>query len=230
MAFFGCTHSDKNEDIKIDKTQYPNIFDVSNMEDSLCQIGIELAHEENENGKLGYYTYGLQVPNFNSYLLHKHYNIEDKGGSCFIERYGVCYNEIMKEEILKTFGKTIAELSTELQHEADSFMFAGGPNGVKYKRGFRAKPRDVYCNLIFPEEVDTNKMYPRVIVELTIDTFGKAVNPKIGIGYSKSFDEEALRVVKHLGDWEPATHEGKKIVQKVLIAIPFDPKHKQDCD
>lgn len=62
----------------------------------------------------------------------------------------------------------------------------------------------------------------RVIVEITINTEGKMVNAHIVKGISEAKNNEALRAVKQLTDWEPAlTKDGKKVESNFTIPITF---------
>lgn len=227
-----CKSQNENKDFEKDKPKTPSVFDFSNMEDSLCHIGMKLALKDLENEILGYYFYGEPGAKTGLYhsIINKHYKIKYKGGGCMVERFGVCYNEVMKNEIEKRYGKSVKEISKEIQPEVDSLYNILGPKGPEYKRGIKARHWDVACNLIIPEIAEQYEEVPFVIVELTIDTFGKAVNPKIEKGFSKIFDDEALKAINYLGEWEPAIYNGIKTEQKVSIPIRFYPRSKHDCD
>lgn len=136
----------------------------------------------------------------------------------------------MKEAILKKCGKTLKELSTEITPLVDSLHYVLGPKGPEYKKGYMEFHRDVDCNLYIPKEAEEYEEAPFVIVEITVDKFGKTINPKIEKSFSKLFDDEALKAVNHLGDWEPAVYDGIKTEQKVSIPIRFSQASKIKCN
>ncbi|MDE5554419.1 MAG: energy transducer TonB, partial [Muribaculaceae bacterium] len=62
----------------------------------------------------------------------------------------------------------------------------------------------------------------RVIVGFTINAEGKMVNPHIIKGLSEAKNNEAIRAVKQLTDWEPAlTKDGKKVACDYTLPITF---------
>lgn len=61
-----------------------------------------------------------------------------------------------------------------------------------------------------------------IIVGFTIDAEGKMVNPHIVKGLSEAKNNEAIRAVKQLTDWEPAlTKDGKKVACDYTLPISF---------
>ncbi len=65
---------------------------------------------------------------------------------------------------------------------------------------------------------------PRVVVSFNVLTDGKIENVWIVRSFSSSYDQEAMRLIRHMPKWEPATKEGKAVKSKVLFQIIFNDK------
>ena len=87
--------------------------------------------------------------------------------------------------------------------------FPGGINGLL---NYLSK------NIKYPKEAAERGVQGTVYVQFIIGSNGKIRNAKILRGIDSYCDEEALRVVKMMPDWEPGIQNGKKVT--VLFQIP----------
>lgn len=61
----------------------------------------------------------------------------------------------------------------------------------------------------------------KAFVEFWVDTNGKIVDEHIERGLCQSCDKEALRIIRSMPDWKPATHMGKPVKARQLVPIAF---------
>lgn len=75
-------------------------------------------------------------------------------------------------------------------------------------------------NLKYPPEAFKAQKEGRVELSLVVDTNGKITQPTIikGIGYG--CNEEALRIIQLMPNWNPGSDKGKKV--NVLLNIPIE--------
>jgi TonB family protein len=96
------------------------------------------------------------------------------------------------------------------------------PGGENELRKFLA------LNLRYPNDAINNNIEGEVIVSFKIDADGKVseVTSLKSLGYG--CDEEAIRVVNRMPNWEPARKGGKKVAVMYNLPIVFElPKQKQ---
>ena len=88
--------------------------------------------------------------------------------------------------------------------------FPGGPD----------KMRDYFSqNLKFPKEAKNQNIKGRVVVSFIINENGAVTNVSLLQGIGGGCDDEAIRVVESMPDWQPATMEGEPV--NVLFTLPI---------
>ncbi len=101
--------------------------------------------------------------------------------------------------------------SDSLQLFEDSIFIPGCMEvPPKYPGGHAAMQRFFVANIRYPEGAEA--ISGTIIVQYAIDTFGNVVNIKISKGICYELDEEAIRLIRLLKGWTPATLNGRKIV------------------
>jgi len=76
-------------------------------------------------------------------------------------------------------------------------------------------------NIKYPEVAKSAGIEGKVMVEFVIDKQGKVRNAKVLKGIGSGCDEEALRVINMMKDWEPGKQAGKPVNVKMVIPIHF---------
>ena len=76
-------------------------------------------------------------------------------------------------------------------------------------------------NVKYPEEAQKAKISGTVYTSFVVESDGSLSDFKILKGVSKSLDEEALRVVRSMPKWQPATKDGKPIATRMSVPIRF---------
>jgi len=77
-------------------------------------------------------------------------------------------------------------------------------------------------NVQIPVKAKQARVTGDVIVQGTVGTDGKLINPKIAKGLTPECNAEALRVVQALPAWQPATRRGVPVPVMVQVPVPFD--------
>lgn len=90
-----------------------------------------------------------------------------------------------------------------------------------YKAGETALQRLLRSQVRYPQDASANGIQGTVLVTARIDKEGKIVDVSLTRGVDPLLDAEALRVVKLLEEWEPATVNGEKVEGSVLLPIIF---------
>ena len=65
------------------------------------------------------------------------------------------------------------------------------------------------------------KCYGTVLVRLTIDQEGSTRYVSVQQPLAPAYDREAVRVVRNLPRWKPATKDGQPVATQVIVGIEF---------
>jgi TonB family protein len=92
---------------------------------------------------------------------------------------------------------------------------------AEYPGGFEALGKFISDQLSYPSNMLAAKTQGKVEVEFVIDKEGKIGQVKIIKSAGKEFDQEAIRVVKLMGAWKPATQNREKVSSYYTLPIIF---------
>lgn len=92
----------------------------------------------------------------------------------------------------------------------------------EYPGGEEAMGEYFSQNVQVPVKAKQARVTGDVLVQATVDTNGKLINPKIAKGLSPECNAEALRVVQAMPAWQPATRRGVPVAILVQVPVPFD--------
>lgn len=76
-------------------------------------------------------------------------------------------------------------------------------------------------HLKYPKDALEEGIEGKVYVQFMIDKLGRVTNTKVLRGIGFGCDEEALRVIKKMPQWKPATQRGKPVPVTYTIPINF---------
>jgi len=98
---------------------------------------------------------------------------------------------------------------------AQSYKLPEFPGGAKKMALF------IEENTQYPDEALKNNIQGKVYARFTVDSSGKLSGFEVfkGIGYG--LDEEAIRMLKSMPDWNPAIVKGKKVSHVVNLPIKY---------
>ena len=101
-----------------------------------------------------------------------------------------------------------------------------GANGLKYVNktieypgGQDALYKDIAAAYVFPKKAAQDKIHGKMLLEFTVDTTGKIINPRIIEGIRPDVDSAAVKMCKKLKHFKPATVGGKKVAQNMNIPL-----------
>lgn len=115
-----------------------------------------------------------------------------------------------------TNGKLFDENGTEIEHHP-YLRFPSFPGGIQ-------KIRELITNMItYPEKARKKKVEGRVLLQFTIDTEGKMINPQILQSVRHDIDSEAIRAFNSIAKrhrWLPGYQDGK--AKRVRFVVPIN--------
>jgi hypothetical protein len=120
-------------------------------------------------------------------------------------------------EVEETTGNQIIEMTTVEVAGPKAASFPGGPDSLM---AYLATQVEVFILQ------DTNETFPfgeQVFVVFEVDTDGQILNPKVELGYDAFLDSAALRIIRDMPKWEPATNElDEPVLSTNRVTVTFD--------
>lgn len=120
-------------------------------------------------------------------------------------------------EVEQTAGDQIIEITTVEVAGPKAASFPGGPDSLM---AYLTTQVEVFILQ------DTNETFPfgeQVFVVFEVGTDGEILNPKVELGYDAFLDSAALRIIREMPKWEPATNElDEPVVSTNRVTITFD--------
>lgn len=117
-----------------------------------------------------------------------------------------------------------AVTETQATVEPELFDPQTTPEGFippEYPDGMEALYKYFAENIQYPEQAKTDGIEGKVYVRFIVMDNGDIVNVEVAHGIGGGCDEEAMRAVKAMPKWKPATHEGKPVNVQYVIPINF---------
>ena len=108
--------------------------------------------------------------------------------------------------------------------EPDFIKSDSMPNGLEpptYPGGDAALYKYIADNIHYPEQAKADGVEGKVYVRFIVTEDGSVVNAYVARGVGGECDEEALRVIKSMPKWIPATYEGKHVAVEYVVPINF---------
>lgn len=109
----------------------------------------------------------------------------------------------------------------EVRTEQKDTLFLKWDEPATYKKGQDALYRKVAQMVRYPVVARTSGVQGKVFVEFIVDKYGEAKEFAILRGVSKECDEEAMRVARALGQWNPGRFNGRPVASKIVFPISF---------
>ena len=92
---------------------------------------------------------------------------------------------------------------------------------AQFKGGQEALIDYLLQNTRYPAEAMKEEITGEVIVEFVVERNGMITNAKVVKSVAPSLDQEALRVVTNMPNWEPGTKNGLRMRSQLTIPINF---------
>jgi len=103
----------------------------------------------------------------------------------------------------------------------NSKIFSHPERLPEFQGGSKALMAFLRNNIQYPAECNEMAIQGRVTVKFIIDEFGKIICPYVLKSLYPALDEEALRVVRLMPDWQPASNFGVPIKFCYTLPITF---------
>jgi protein TonB len=142
----------------------------------------------------------------------RHYN-----GQGYVDSTGYFCRGKRNGEFLKLTGDTLksrwkyiyrddslVEVIDLDKQKKDSVKLYGDEKESDYPGGMKGWQRYMLKNLKYPERAMNGKVQGQVRVNFAVDKTGNVIDPYISGSVEYSLDEEALKIIKDSGKWEPA--------------------------
>ena len=91
----------------------------------------------------------------------------------------------------------------------------------EYPGGFEAMAAYIAKSVVYPEKAKAEGVEGKVFVQFVVDTDGSIAEATVLHGVGGECDDEALRVVKSMPKWQPATFKGKPVRSKYVMPIYY---------
>lgn len=125
-------------------------------------------------------------------------------------------NEAAEEQATLNEASVEPELFDYTQNEP-----AEGLTAPEFEGGMDAFYKYLTENIHYPEQAKAEGIQGRVLVRFVVRDNGDIVNVEVAKGIGSGCDEEAVRVVKAMPKWKPATYEGKAVNVQYALPIVF---------
>jgi TonB family protein len=90
-----------------------------------------------------------------------------------------------------------------------------------YPGGYEELLKDIYENLVYPEDAKKDSIQGYVFVRFVVDKEGQITKPKIILSHAHVLDSAALEVIPHLKPFTPGERHGEKVNVYYLVPIYF---------
>ena len=91
----------------------------------------------------------------------------------------------------------------------------------QYPGGDEARIKYLSKNLKYPEEARREGIEGKVFVTFVVEKDGSITGAKILRGIGGGCDEETIRVIENMPDWEPGKQKGKAVRVRFNMPIVF---------
>jgi protein TonB len=121
-------------------------------------------------------------------------------------------NEGLKYEFKYIYrDDSLVEVIDLQKQKKDSSVSYKDEKESEYPGGLPAWSRYLKKNLQYPERAMNVNTQGQVIVHFVVDKSGNVIEPYIAGSVEYSLDEEALRIIKGSGKWEPSFQNGHNV-------------------
>jgi TonB family protein len=151
---------------------------------------------------------------------------------------GMADNDITAARIVKSSGQpmpidptTIPVTWDDTLTKSNEPVYDVVKTMPEFKGGFDAMVNYLVTNIKYPEDAKKNNIQGTVFVSFIVMKNGKVEDVSILKGVNPDLDNEALRVVKGMPDWNPGRNDDGKIVNvrfNLPIKFALDSKDKKE--
>lgn len=93
--------------------------------------------------------------------------------------------------------------------------------GAQFLGGSEGVAQYLKENILYPDDAFDNKVEGKVLVQITIKEDGKVDNPIIIDGLGYGCDEEVIRIVSEMPNWQPAMVNQEPVKKSYILTVTF---------
>ena len=141
------------------------------------------------------------------------------------EKTGETINSAKNEPVseIGTSGNIMAVAYDIPDEKSDpEFIENSGTTPPSFPGGDEARIAFFGNNIHYPAIAREKNIQGTVLLRVLIDKDGKVTNPSIEKGIGGGCDEEVLRVVKMMPDWNPGTADGNPVEVEMILPVTFN--------
>lgn len=90
---------------------------------------------------------------------------------------------------------------------------------IQYPGGLQGLYKDIGANFILPAKAKKDNVHGNILLDITIDTLGRVISPKIVEGLRADVDSAVIQMSKKLKRFQPSLMDGKKVPQRMNIPM-----------
>lgn len=138
-----------------------------------------------------------------------------------IKRYS---SILMVIGVLLFTGKTLTaqdDDAVERNNNEDDTVHLAPEEEPKFPGGEKGLIRYIQNEVSYPDEAKKEGAEGTVVVNFVVDQEGKIEETEIAKSVSDLLDQEALRVVRNMPEWQPGRQRGDKVQVRMNLPIRF---------
>jgi protein TonB len=129
--------------------------------------------------------------------------------------------KIVEEELVSEPEKEIIDTIPATQEPPADMIYAEAETMPQFKEGYTALIRFIYSTMEYPPAALKQRIEGKVWCSFIINKDGSVSDVRLERGVYSLLNEEALRVLQIMPDWEPGTMGGKPVKVKVYLPLVF---------
>lgn len=137
------------------------------------------------------------------------------------------YRPVIKGRIESDHAQISSEIRQSLYFDID---FPGAVTKATFPGGTSVLKAYLAGNLEYPRIAKENGVFGSVLVRFTVNKNGTPENFVVERGIGAGCDEEAIRLLKMMPKWKPATLDGEPVASKQIIYVPFKLEEDEFAD
>ncbi|MBP6979010.1 MAG: M56 family metallopeptidase [Bacteroidales bacterium] len=125
------------------------------------------------------------------------------------------------EDVIFSAGPDILQSALSAPQKQDDSVFTKVDIAPTFKGGQEAMVKFISQNIHYPEAAKKQGIQGTVFVSFMVNEKGKVTNGKVLRGIGSGCEEEALRVVMAMPDWNPGKNGEKPVKVNITLPIKF---------
>jgi protein TonB len=166
-------------------------------------------------------TTGVQEVSREPDLPKRREVVEEKQVEEVSEEFNIVDETSTEEIVVEPVKKEPESVSPPSSEDSENPIYTEVEIMPQFKGGYVELVRFIYTNLAYPSIALTKRIQGKIWCSFIVNTDGTVSDVRIEQSISFFLEEEALRVLKIMPDWEPGRMGGKPVQVKIYLPIVF---------